>query len=239
MKKSPEEALTVSRYFAVSLLVLTVIPTFGQIPKQWHQPPSQEELQFAGQLMRSLMQAPDFPTLKGWNISPGSPPEMQINAYERGKEIFLPVEMFRFLKDDPGALTFLIAHEAGHAKQEEIYGESCYTAKNMKMSKFDWVRTLGDVAGGAATKGVDGAATAAANVQKQACEDNADAWGVRFMREAGLDAASGIRLFNRLDAISQNAGWQGLATQFFSDHSINPVRVAHITALILQKQKPQ
>jgi len=223
------------KYFAVFLIAAFGSPAFGQIPREWHQPPSQEELQFAGQLMRTLVQAPDFPKLKGWSIATGTTPAGQINAYEQGKQIFIPVEMFRFLKDDPGTLTFLIAHEAGHAKQEEIYGESCYTAKNVKMSKFDWVRALGDIAGAAATKGADGATAAAGNIQKQACEDNADAWGVRFMREAGLDPASGIRLFNKLDTVSRNVGWQVLTSQFFSDHSINVVRVAHITALILQK----
>ena len=43
----------------------------------------------------------------------------------------------------------LLAHEAGHAKQEERYGQSCYTAGNVQFSKFDWFRTFSDVAGAA------------------------------------------------------------------------------------------
>lgn len=186
--------------------------------------------------MESLMRAPEFPKLKGWYVQPGYPPEKQINAFERDKQIFIPVETLRFLRDDPSALTFLIAHEAGHAKQEEIYGQSCYTAGNVKMSKFDWVRALADVAGGAATQGSSGAFGAMANMQKQACEDGADAWAVKFMREAGLDATSGLRLFEKFMQLPSRPGWQHFAEQFTSDHSINELRIAHITALILQKR---
>ncbi len=51
------------------------------------------------------------------------------------------------------------------------------------MSKFDRVRALADIAGGAATQGATGAARAAANMQRQVCEDNADAWAVKFISD--------------------------------------------------------
>jgi hypothetical protein len=222
----------------LAFAILAVTPcTFAQdMPAAWHLPLTSQEVQFAGQVMGRLMRAPDFPKLKGWHVNPGSPPERQINAFEQSKEIFVPVEMFRFTEDDPSVFTFLIAHEAGHAKQEEIYGQSCYTAGSIQMSKFDWIRALADIAGGAATQGAGGATTAAVNMQKQACEDNADAWAVRFMREAGLDATGGIRLFEKLMQLPSRPGWQHFAEQFTSDHSINELRIAHVTALILQKR---
>ncbi len=96
----------------------------------------------------ALKRATDFPKVKAWYMRPGTRPEIQIqnNAWEQNVQITVPVEMFRFLGDDPQAFTFLHAHGAGHAKQEEIYGQSCYTARNVKTSKFDWVRARADIA---------------------------------------------------------------------------------------------
>src|SRR6266851_2168530 len=52
--------------------------------------------------------------------------------------------------------------------------------------------------------------------QKQACEDNADAWAVHFMRQTrGADPNGGIRLFNKFS----EQRWQSLTQQFTSDHS--------------------
>ncbi len=222
---------------AVALAALTATPLlFGQtIPAEWHQPLSEQEREFARRIMGALTRAPDFPKLKGWYTPTGTRPEMQINAWEENMQITVPVEMFHFLRDDPQALAFLIAHEAGHAKQQEIYGQSCYTARNVKMSKFDWVRALADIAGGAATQGAGGAATALSNVQKQACEDNADAWAVKFMRQARIDPAGGIRFFSKLRQWNATPGLQHFVQQFMSIHSIEEVRIAHVTALILRK----
>src|SRR2546426_7361889 len=47
--------------------------------------------------------------------------------------------------------SFLLAHEAGHAKQKEIYGQSCNAAAKFQASTFDWVGALGDIVGEAAT----------------------------------------------------------------------------------------
>lgn len=224
---------------ALGLVILGATPLlFGQtIPAQWHQPLTEQERQFAGRIMTALKRAPDFPRLKACYIYRGAPPEQQINAWEQNMQIHVPVEMFRFLRDDPGAFAFLVAHEAGHAKQEEIYGQSCYTTRRMKMSKFDWIRTLADIAGAAATQGWAGANEALSNVQKQACEDNADAWAVRFLRQAGIDPSGGIRLFNKTFQYSQSPGWKGFLQQFTASHSINPLRVVHIVWLMSQKQE--
>lgn len=211
-------------------------PLFAQtIPEEWHQPANEQERQFANRIVAALKHAPDFPKVKAWRMPVGIRGPRQINAWESNGVITLPVEMFRFVEDDASALAFLLAHEAGHAKQEEIYGQSCYSAGKVKMSKFDWVRALADIAGGAATQGAGGAATALANVQKQACEDNADAWAVKFMRGAGLDPAGGIALFSKFMQLRGKPGWQHFAQQFTSDHSIDEVRIAHVTALILRK----
>jgi len=94
---------------------------------------------------------------------------------------------------------------------------------------------LANVVGGAVTGGADGALKATATIQKQACEDNADAWAVKLMREAGLDPSGGIRLFTKMSQlVNTNAGWRYFTQQFTSDHSIDEVRIAHITTLILQ-----
>jgi predicted Zn-dependent protease len=137
-------------------------------------------------------------------------------------------------------LPFLIAHEAGHAKQEEQYGQSCYTAGNVEFSKFDWFRTLADVTGATfqgfkadgGKGGALGAASALAVAQKQACEDNADAWAVRLMRQTrGADPNGGVRLFNKFTEYR----WQSLTEQFTAGHSIDLVRIGHVLALIQQR----
>src|SRR5215471_10786920 len=60
-----------------------------------------------------------------------------------------------------------------------------------------------DIAGAGATQGWAGTATSAANIQKQACEDHADAWAVRFTREAGIDPQGGVRLTTGDDLLKQ------------------------------------
>jgi Zn-dependent protease with chaperone function len=218
---------------------------FAQIPASWHQPLSQQErIQYGwggpNTPVTALRRVPDFPKVRilavpGDVVKKNASPNMQINAWENKMVIFVPVEMIRWLNDQQ-MLTFLIAHEAGHAQQEQLYGQSCYTAPNVKFSTFDVLRSLGDIAGGAATKGGSGAAESLANLKMQACEDDADARAVKLMREAGLDPSAGIRLFTKLQQL-QGTYWQALAQQFTSDHSIGPVRIAHIA--ILAKKEAQ
>src|SRR5215467_5165306 len=92
-----------------------------------------------------------------------------------------------------------------------------------------------DIAGAGATQGWAGTATSAANIQKQACEDHADAWAVRFTREAGIDPQGGVPLLNAFAKLQQ-PGWLGFAQQFISDHSISALRIVHVVALINKKQ---
>jgi len=223
--------------YALILLVIVTVPALAQIPADWHQPLGEQEKQSTREIIEKLRQAPDFPKVERWNLIVNAPENSQINAWETNKQVFVPVEMVRFVKDDQQAFAFLLAHEAGHAKQEELYGQSCYTARNVRYSKFDWFRALADVAGAAATKGVTGAGTALANMQKQVCEDNADAWAVKFTRGAGFDPSAGMRLFEKFQQL-HGTNWQQLAQQFSSDHSIEPVRIAHIAVLISHKEQP-
>jgi len=222
--------------FAALLLPFGVtLATSGQqfvIPPEWHQALNQQELAFVSRVTVALERSADFPKVAKYRIGPGAPPAKQINAWEQNREIWVPVEMFRFVASDPMMLGFLLAHEAGHAKQKEIYGQSCNAAAKFQASTFDWVGALGDIVGEAATGGADGASGAGAVIQQQACEDNADAWAVKFMREAGLDAAGGIRLITKFSESNGDAGWRSLTQQFTSDHSIGELRIAHITALI-------
>ena len=211
------------------------LATNGQqfvIPPEWHQALNQQELALASRVTDALERSADFPKVAKYRIGPGAPRKKQINAWERHMEIWVPVEMFRFVASDPTMLGFLLAHEAGHAKQEEIYGRSCNAAATFQASTFDWVGAVGDIVGEAATGEADGASRAGAIIQQQACEDNADVWAVKFMREAGLDAAGGIRLITKFSESNGDAGWRSLTQQFTSDHSINALRIAHITALI-------
>ena len=213
------------------------LATSGQrfvIPPEWHQPLNQQELAFADRVTVALKRSADFPKIAKYRIGPGAPRAKQINAWERNMEIWVPVEMFRFVASDPTMLGFLLAHEAGHAKQEEIYGRSCNAAATLQASTFDWRGALGDIVGEAATGGADGASGAGAVIQQQVCEDNADAWAVKFMREAGLDAAGGIRLITKFSQWNGDAGWRSLTQQFTSDHFINELRIAHLTKLILR-----
>jgi|SRR6267142_442312 len=206
------------------------------IPAAWHQPLSQQEIALTSRVIAALKRAPNYPRVTKYQPLLGAPPQKQLNAWEQDMEITVPVEMFRFVERDPPMLEFLIAHEAGHAKQQEIYGQNCYTATNVEMSKCDWFRALGDVVGGAVTGGTDGALRATAILQKQACEDNADAWAVQFMREAGLDATGGIRLFTKFaELANRSGGWRYFTQQFTSNHSISELRIAHIAALIAQR----
>ncbi len=211
------------------------LATSGQqfvIPPEWHQALNSQELALASGVTVALERSADFPKVAKYRIGPGAPPAKQINAWEQNREIWVPVEMFRFVASDPMMLGFLLAHEAGHAKQKEIYGQSCNAAAKFQASTFDWVGALGDIVGEAATGGADGASRVGAVIQQQACEDNADAWAVKFMREAGLDAAGGIRLITKFSESNGDAGWRSLTQQFTSDHSIGELRIAHITALI-------
>jgi hypothetical protein len=130
--------------YALGLLAILTLPAFGQIPADWHQPLNEQETQWTGQVIEKLKQAPEFPRVERWNMQVNTPVNMQINAWETGKQIFVPVEMIRFLNSDQQEFAFLIAHEAGHAKQEELYGQSCYTARNVRYSKFDWIRAAAD-----------------------------------------------------------------------------------------------
>src|SRR5437879_5910966 len=141
-------------------------------------------------------------------------------------EITVPVEMIRFLADDPAAFAFLLAHEAGHAKQQELYGST----DKAPMTTFDRFRSLGNIALGAKTNGASGAVAGFSNGRKQTKEDGADAWAVKFMRGAGLDVTGGIRMFAKLRGVWGGA-WR---SQFAQDHSINELRIAHVTALILK-----
>jgi hypothetical protein len=94
------------------------------------------------QVTRALRSVPDFPRLATpVHLQSGTKdPGWQINAWEQNRQITVPVEMIRFLESDVSAFAFVLAHEAGHAKQEEKYGQSCYTATNIEVSKFDWFR---------------------------------------------------------------------------------------------------
>jgi hypothetical protein len=56
------------------------------------------------------------------------------------------------------------------------------------------------------------------------------------MKEARLDPNGGIRLFNRIMSLHNIADWHFYASQFTSDHSIEPLRIAHIESLIAQRQ---
>ncbi|PYR29238.1 MAG: hypothetical protein DMF92_12385, partial [Acidobacteria bacterium] len=135
------------------------LATSGQrfvIPPEWHQPLNQQELAFADRVTVALKRSADFPKIAKYRIGPGAPRAKQINAWERNMEIWVPVEMFRFVASDPTMLGFLLAHEAGHAKQEEIYGRSCNAAATLQASTFDWLGALGDIVGEAATGGADG-----------------------------------------------------------------------------------
>jgi len=211
------------------------------IPPQWHQKLTDREKAWTSQVVNALRAVPDFPHLAApVHIKYGErEPLRQINAFEEDRQITVPVEMLRFLESDPSAFAFLLAHEAGHAKQEEKYGQSCYAAGNVEFSKFDWFRTLADVAGatvkglkdGGAREGAGGALNALGAAQKQACEDNADAWGIHFLRQTrGADLNGAIRMFNKLTEFR----WQSLTEQFTSDHSIDVVRIGHVLALIQQ-----
>lgn len=218
---------------------------FAQIHASWHQPLSQQErIQYGwgsdNRPLAALRHAPDFPKVRilavtGDVVRTNAPLDMQINAWENKMVIFVPVEMIRWLNDQQ-MLAFLIAHEAGHAQQEQLYGQSCYTAPNVNFSTFDALRSLGDIAGGAAAKGGAGAAESLANMRKQTCEDDADARAVKLMREAGLDPSAGIRLFTKIQQL-QGTNWQAMAQQFTSNHSIGPVRIAHIAILAKKEAK--
>jgi len=197
-------------------------------------------------IVQLLEHTPDFSNFKKWHLFAGAPANMQINAWEHDMQIFLPIEMFRFVWSEgaPGLarqqseeLAFLLAHEAGHAKQEEIYKTSCYQAKNVKMDKYDHLRSLADLVGAMSTQGLKGAELSQESKQKQVCEDHADAWAVRFTREAGFDPAGGTRLFTKMSQAFGQPGWKALTQQFVSDHSVDAVRIAHISLMIkMEKQ---
>jgi hypothetical protein len=129
-----------------SLIILLVMPLHAQqrnpIPAAWHQPLTQPEGQLMSRVIQSLKTALDYPHVMKYHPLLNTPLPRQINAWESNMEICLPVEMFRFVERDPSMLEFLLAHEAGHAKQQELYGQNCYTANNVQFSKFDWFGAL-------------------------------------------------------------------------------------------------
>lgn len=220
----------------------------AQVPQEWHTPPNRDELMQLSLIVRELKQAPDLPAIKKWHLFHEARPDWQINAWERDMQIYLPIEMFRFIwppeEGTPGPsrmareeIAFLLAHEAGHAKQEEVYKTSCYEAKNVQMDKYDHLRSLADILGAASTNGLKGLELSQENKQKQICEDHADAWAVRFTREAGFDPSGGIRLFTKMSQAFGRPGWKGLTQQFISAHSVDAVRIAHISLMIQTKKQ--
>src|SRR5947209_11806108 len=120
---------------AVTVLLFVAVNgarAFGQsVPPEWHQRITDVEKTWLGRVLVAIERVPDFPKLAApVHIKYGTGPTRQINAWEQNHEISVPIEMIRFLKGDSSALAFLLAHEAGHAKQEDEYGESCYTTHN-------------------------------------------------------------------------------------------------------------
>jgi hypothetical protein len=93
------------------------------------------------------------------------------------------------------------------------------------------------VVGGAITNGAEGAAQAATVMQNRPVRTTPDAWAVRLLRQAGLDPAGGVRLSTKMfELFSQNSDWHYYTQQFTSSHSIDPVRIAHISTLIARGQ---
>jgi hypothetical protein len=80
--------------------ILLSASALAQIPESWHQPISQQELLWCKKVGVPLHQTPDWPKTEKPDvlIITGAQPNMQINAWERGMKIYVPVEMIRWLQ---------------------------------------------------------------------------------------------------------------------------------------------
>ena len=120
--------------------------------------------------------------------------------------------MAQFLNYDPDEEAFIIGHEIGHVQD----WENCAALKVARMNRAPILKQL--------------ALTGA----RQACEENADNYGLQYMWGAGYNPFAAGALFGRLEMYAPNEtrGMASMLNNFLSDHPISSERIRKLRAVV-------
>jgi Zn-dependent protease with chaperone function len=122
--------------------------------------------------------------------------------------------MARFLNYDPDEEAFIIAHEIGHVQD----WTNCQAIKTQKVNQAPILKQLALARG------------------QQACEENADDYGLQFMWGAGFNPFAAGGLFGRLEMYLPNdtRGAASILNNFVSTHPISSERVKKLRVVVSQ-----
>jgi predicted Zn-dependent protease len=122
--------------------------------------------------------------------------------------------MAQFLNYDPDEEAFIIGHEIGHVQD----WANCAALKVARMNRAPILKQL--------------ALTGA----RQACEENADNYGLQYMWGAGYNPFAAGALFGRLEMYAPNEtrGMASMLNNFLSDHPISSERIRKLRAVVAQ-----
>src|SRR5579872_1350386 len=123
--------------------------------------------------------------------------------------ICLPVAMMRFTGGSEGELAFILAHEFGHA-----YDDECKTAAG----RFNIAHSQNPL------------------VQQRACENRADTIGFNLLIAAGYSPLDAAGAFGREEMLNGDTSTGILATfrGLLSNHPITPERIQHLHQLLIE-----
>lgn len=138
----------------------------------------------------------------------------QINAFNHVLSpshslICLPVTMVRFTSGSEGELAFILAHEFGHA-----YDDECKTADG----RFEIAHSQNPL------------------VQQRACENRADTIGFNLLIASGYSPLDAAGAFGREEMLTGDTS-TGILAMFrglLSDHPITPERIQHLHQLLIE-----
>lgn len=139
--------------------------------------------------------------------------------------ICIPVALVRFMGNSEGELAFMVAHEIGHATDDQC--------KNLR----DRGRAADRSKSGAVFGMLFGPSNGDGARDQRTCESRADELGLRLMTQAGYDPEDAAAAFERLSIYLGDTSTGPLArlAALGKDHPITPDRVRHMRKLIAQQ----
>jgi len=139
-----------------------------------------------------------------WTIVPAS--QLNSSADPQHGIVFVYTSMIHFLRDDPGEMAFVIAHELGHVE------DAPYQLARMQVEKRSLLPQL----------------------VQQDLETRADNIGFQYLVGAGFNPYDAAALFGRMQMFQGDTGLSGFFQQFLSNHPINEARVSNLRRLFQQ-----
>lgn len=139
-----------------------------------------------------------------WAIVPAS--QLNSSADPQRRIMYVYTSMVQFLRDDPGEMAFVIAHELGHIE------DAPYQLAEIQVEKSSLLPQL----------------------VQQKLETRADDIGFQYLVGAGFNPYDAAALFGRLQMFQGDTGLIGFFQQFLSNHPINGARVSNLRRLFQQ-----